>query len=164
MKHFEHFEADLDIPALAIDPDNLLVRQIHLGGQDRQPVSFVSMAHKHNPDPLPLVFRMTLVSIRASPGRFFSRPCTACPAYTIAPHACRRPGACFSAYSHRKVPGHCRNDRREREPTAHQDIVGIDRGSQYPFEHFLQLIGCFADCLRAPLVAQIRLSIGFSAS
>jgi hypothetical protein len=35
MKHFEHFEADLDIPALAIDPDNLLVRQIHLGGQDR---------------------------------------------------------------------------------------------------------------------------------
>ena len=51
----EHLEAHLDIPSLAVDPDDFLYSQLALGGKYGQPVPLVAVAHKHDFYPLPLL-------------------------------------------------------------------------------------------------------------
>ena len=156
-----HLEKNLDVPPLAINPDDLLIGKINIGGQDRQPLTFLAVTDKDD------FYLLLFLGLDNYAGKNlclawllfqFAEQTPKVPAIVLGagktpwadPCPCKSPANAYPREGSEE-------DRGERKPTVHQDIIGSYPHGQHPFDHSFQVVGGFDDSFHPTFVTAAAL-------
>ena len=160
---FHHLEKHLDIPPFAVDADDFLIRKVDPGGEDGQPLSFMAVADKHDPD---LLFLFGFNNHTGqNPGlarpflQFGEEPAQRQPLPLIPVKDLRH---VLAHTNHRQMFAQGGEEGWESKPTVHQEVVGPDAKRQRTFRHGFQVLGGFGHGLQPAFVATATLVQLFS--
>ena len=131
-----HFEEHFDIPPLAVDPDDIFVRKVDIGGKERKPIFFTTIADKNHLGHMFVFERDENTGQDICPASAFfqvaidGHQVTAAPLKTIEDFRCL-----FYHADNRQMLTDVYNGCRHTEPTVHKDRASVDTRSTYPFDH-----------------------------
>jgi hypothetical protein len=158
-----HLEKHLDIPPLAVDTDDFFIRKVNLGGEDGQPLAFMAVTDKHDPDLLFLFGFHHHAGQNPGLARSFlqggKHPAQRQPLSLMPVKHLRH---VLAHADHRQMLAQGGEEGWESKPTVHQEVVGPDAQRQHPFHHGFQVFGGFGHGLQPAFVATAPLVHLFS--